>query len=118
MLGSTRNLSVYVYTQPVDMRLGYNGLFALARDELQQDVLSGHLFLFVSRNLKRAKVLVWDGTGLCLFSKKLERGRFAAPWRHPDGPIKLTTSELSLFLEGSKVVLSIPLSPQEFRLPE
>ena len=118
MLGSTRNVTAYVCNQPTDMRRGFNGLWALARDVLGQDVLSGNMFLFVSRDLKRAKVLMWDGTGLVLYSKRLERGRFVAPWKHGEGALKLTASELGLFLEGSKAVLRAPLSPPEFRLPE
>ena len=95
------------------MRKGYNGLFTLARDVLDQDPLSGHLFLFVARNRKRAKVLFWDGTGLCIFMKRLEEGRFVAPW-DLDRAV-LTESELRLFLEGSDAV-RFSLSPDEFRL--
>jgi transposase len=87
------------------MRKGYNGLFALARDKICQDPLSGHLFLFVARNRKRTKVLFWDGTGLCLFSKRLESGRFIAPWERPgQAALTMTRNELQLFLEGSTKV--------------
>jgi transposase len=48
-------------------------------------VLSGDLFLFVSKNRRRARVLYWDGTGLCVFAKRLEKGRFAAPWERAEG---------------------------------
>jgi transposase len=117
VIGSTRNLTVFAAPGPCDMRKGYNGLFALARDAIRQEPLSGHLFLFVAKNRKRAKVLFWDGTGLCIYQKRLERGRFVAPWERGDGPsITLTTSELTLFLEGSKAVRS-PLSPTPFFLP-
>jgi transposase len=75
--------------------------------------LSGELFLFVSKNRTRAKVLYWDGTGLCLFAKRLERGRFAAPWTS-GGAMKLTTTELALFLEGSTLIGKVPLSPEPF----
>jgi transposase len=117
MLGSTRNVAVYVCAQPTDMRRGFCGLWALARDVLGHDVRSGHLFLFVSKDLKRAKVLMWDGTGLVLYSKRLERGRFVAPWGRGDAPLQLTTSELGLFLEGSKAVFKAPLSPPKFLQP-
>ena len=63
------------------------------------------------------KVLHWDGTGLCLYAKRLERGRFAALWRDPgDGPLALSAAELALFVEGCALVGQVPLSPPEFRL--
>ena len=69
-----------------------------------------HLYLFVNRRRNRAKVLFFDGTGLCIFMKRLERGRFAALWERTDEQsLRLTTSELAVFLEGSKVVGKIPL---------
>jgi transposase len=114
MIGSTRSLRVFAYTCPVDMRKGFDGLYGIVADELGRDPLSGDVFLFVSRNRKRAKTLLWDGTGLCLYAKRLERGRFARLWGG-DGvsQIELTMAELSLFLEGSKLVGKVPISPQE-----
>jgi transposase len=114
VLGSTRNLVVYASHEPADMRKGYDGLFALVRDVIRRDPLSGQLFVFVAKNRKRAKVLFWDGTGLCIYQKRLERGRFAAPWLN-HATATLTTSELALFLEGGKNVLH--LSPAAFLLP-
>jgi transposase len=96
------------------MRKGHDGLSALVDRELGRDPLSGEMFLFVSRNRKRAKVLVWDGTGLCLYAKRLERGRFASLWREDASSIRLTVSELQLFLEGSTLVGRVKLSPKEF----
>jgi transposase len=114
MLGSTRNVRVFIAPGPTDMRKGYNGLFAMARDVIGEDPLSGHFFLFVARNRKRAKVLFWDGTGLCIFQKRLERGRFVAPWDRPgDAAFTMTGSELRLFIEGSEKV-RWPLSPDVF----
>jgi transposase len=110
MIGSTRNLSVYAHAAPTDMRKGYDGLFGLARDVIGQEPLSGHLFLFVSKDRQRAKVLFWDGTGLCIFQKRLEKSRFVAPWEREGAALTMTTSELSLFLEGSKAVRT-SLSP-------
>lgn len=97
------------------MRKGYDGLFALARDVIKQDPLSGHLFLFVAKDRKRAKVLLYDGTGLCIYQKRLEVGRFVAPWQRT-ASLSMTTSELALFLEGSKAVRAA-LSPDVF-LPQ
>ena len=70
-------LGVVAYCQPVDMRKGYEGLSRLVRLEMGEDVLSGSLFLFTNKRRNRAKVLYFDGTGLCVLSKRLERGQFA-----------------------------------------
>lgn len=115
MIGSTRQVSVYAYGAPVDMRKGFDGLSSLVERELGRDPLSGDLFLFVSRNRRMAKVLLWDGTGLCVYSKRLEQGQFASLWREPGGQrLQLTVNELQLFLEGSKLVGKMELSPPVF----
>ncbi len=117
MIGSTRQLRVFAFGQPVDMRNGFDGLFALVANQLRRDVLAGDLFLFVSKTRKRAKVLFWDGTGLCIYAKRLEQGRFGAPWKNGMGTaLQMTTSELTLFLEGSVLAGRIPLSPAAFVL--
>jgi len=114
LIGSTRRVGVHAYTAPTDMRKGHDGLSALVERELEGDPLSGEMFLFVSRDRKRAKVLLWDGTGLCLYSKRLEQGRFASLWRDGGSPLRLTLNELQLFLEGSTLVGRVQLSPNEF----
>ena len=113
MIGSTRGVRVFAYGAPVDLRKGYEGLGALVRNELGRDVLSGDLFLFVNARRGRAKVIFFDGTGLCIYMKRLARGRFAAAWdRGEDGPLVWTTTELGLFLEGAALVGKVPLSPR------
>jgi transposase len=113
VIGSTRQVTVFACGRPVDMRKGFEGLAALVRDELQRDLLSGDLFLFAGKNRKRAKVLLWDGTGLCLFAKRLEQGRFACLWRDAGSEsLRLTVTELQLFLEGSALVGTMLLSPR------
>jgi transposase len=77
--------------QPVDMRLGFDGLFALVRSRLQADPLSGHLFIFRNRTADRLKVLYWGGHGLCLWCQRLEAGRY----HFPDAPADATGLELS-----------------------
>ena len=113
MIGSTRAVRVFAYAEPVDMRKGYEGLGALVRHSLGRDLLRGDLFLFVGRGRRRAKVLLFDGTGLCSFMKSLEKGRFAAPWERSRGAreVEMTTSELALLLEGAELVGRRPLSP-------
>jgi len=112
MIGSTRRVSVYVYGAPADMRKNFDTLSGLVTEELGRELCSGDMFLFVGRNRKRAKILYWDGTGLCLFSKRLEKGLFAAPWaKTSTRSLVWTTTELSLFLEGSELVGRVALSP-------
>ena len=114
LIGTSRRLKVYAFAGPVDMRRGFDGLSLLVREELGRDPLDGSLYLFVSRNRIRAKILVWDGTGLCLLAKRLEEGRFAPLWgREQDGEVCLSMSELGLYLEGCEEVGRRRISPLE-----
>jgi len=79
MFGLGPATKIYIAIKPVDMRKGFDGLYGLVRDHLGQDPLSGHLFLFANRSHTRLKVLVWDGSGLWVCAKRLERGRFRWP---------------------------------------
>jgi transposase len=114
MLGNARATSIYAYPAPVDLRNGYNGLAGLVESKLGQDILSGALFLFVNQTRKSCKVLHWDGTGLCLFAKRLDQGRFAALWRDEaqSHALTLSTAELALFIEGCTVIGKQVLSPR------
>ena len=115
MIGSTRRVSVHAFGAPVDMRKSFDTLSALVTQQLGEDLLSGDVFLFVSKDRKRAKALLWDGTGLCLYAKRLEEGRFTALWgKSGEAPLRLTMSELALFLEGSQLAGKVPLSPAPF----
>ena len=115
MIGSTRQVAVFAFGGPIDMRKGFDGLAAVVTQDLGRDPLSGDVFLFVNRTRKRAKVLLWDGTGLCIYAKRLEQGRFACLWRETAGDtVRLTMSELTLFLEGSSLVGRVKLSPDPF----
>jgi len=108
----SRRVRVHAFAAPSDMRKGYEGLSALVRQVLGGDPLSGDLFLFANRLRNRAKVLWFDGTGLCVLAKRLDKGRFASLWRDPTcSSIALTSSELQLFLEGSELVGRVKLSP-------
>ena len=75
-----RRVAVYAYTQPVDMRKGFDGLSALITGRLQRDPLTGDVYIFVSRNRIRAKVLHWDGTGLCIYDP------MRSAWSMPGAP--------------------------------
>ena len=105
---------MHAYGQPVDMRKSFDTLSAVVTEAMNGKLTSGDMFLFVSKDCTRAKVLFWDGTGLCLYSKRLERGRFAAPWKTGNGEsLMLTSTELALFLEGCRLVGKVSLSPPE-----
>lgn len=104
--------AIYAYCAPVDMRKGFEGLSGLVRNQLGHDPLTGALFLFTNRRRTLAKLLWFDGSGLCLMTKRLERGRFPALWRHAStAQLPLKRSELELFLEGSQLVGRIEVSP-------
>lgn len=114
MIFHGRRVRVFARAAPTDLRKGFEGLSALVRESLGRDPTSGDLFLFVARNRIRAKVLLWDGTGLCIFAKRLEQGRFAALWERTRGSeIELTSTELALFLEGCRLVGRERISPPE-----
>jgi transposase len=94
------------------MRKGFDGLCALVSQRLQRDPLNGDVYVFLGRDRVRTKVLHFDGTGMCIYAKRLERGRFAALWRQDEAdPIRLTVSELDLFLDGSTLVGRVALTP-------
>jgi transposase len=80
---------------------------------MKHDVLVGDLFLFISRDRRRAKVLYFDGTGMCVLAKRLEKGQFSAAWKRAKSKrgLEMTLSELALFIEGSEVASRMPLSP-------
>jgi transposase len=107
-----RTVCVWAFPRPIDLRKSYNGLWGLVKDDLRKDPMSGDLFLFVNQRRKGCKVLLWDGTGPCIFMKKLERGQFAQLWPVTGESLQMTASELSLFVEGCVIVGRHRLSPR------
>jgi transposase len=95
-------VKIFVALEPADMRRGFEGLSALVQQTLEQDPLSGHLFLFRNRRRDRVKILFWDGDGYALFYKRLARGTFEFPQpQDPQSPsIEIRSSELSMLLDG------------------
>ncbi len=93
------HIRVYLYGQPVDMRKSYDGLYALARQGLGQDPLSGHLFAFINRRATQIKVLYFDRSGWCLWAKRLEAGSFISDWRSVRH-CEMDWTALKLMLEG------------------
>jgi transposase len=94
------------------MRKSFDTLGAVVSASMPRTLLSGAVFLFVGRDRRRAKVLFFDGTGVCVLAKRLDKGRFANVWAEDNAtPLTLSASELALFFEGSEHVGRIPLSP-------
>ena len=91
---------IYLGVEAVDMRKGFDGLYGLVRDQLGYDPLSGHLFLFTNRSRTRLKVLAWDGTGLWVCAKRLERGRFRWPTPGDTRSVVMSAEELAMLLNG------------------
>ena len=91
---------VLVATRPVDFRKGMDGLAALVQESLGgSDPYSGVIYVFRAKRADRVKLLLWDGTGLVLVAKRLEKSSFRWPWI-ADGVMRLTSSQLSALLEG------------------
>jgi transposase len=93
------HVRVWLYTRPTDMRKSYDGLSALVKNVLHEDPTGGHLFVFINRKRTQMKVLYFDRSGYCVWSKRLERGRFQ---NVQDGADKLALdwTRLKLLLEG------------------
>ena len=90
---------VYLACRPVSMRYGFDGLAAQVAHVLHADPFSGHLFLFRSKRADYLKILHYDGTGLCLFAKRLEAGKFLWP-PIVDGAMTRTPAQLALLVEA------------------
>ena len=103
MIPVPASTKVWLASGVTDMRKGFNGLSMLTQDALEQDPFSGHLFVFRGRRGDLVKIIWWDGQGACLFSKRLERGRFV--WPSPiNGKVAITSALLAMLLVyGSEI---------------
>jgi len=99
MIGLPSSTRIWLACGVTDMRKGFDGLAAIVQMQLLDDPFSGQLFVFRGRRGDRVKLLWWDGDGLCLFAKRLERGRFVWP-RAVSGAVHLSQAQLSMLLEG------------------
>ena len=120
MIALNRRTKIYVSKEPTDMRASYDSLFSKARDVLNKDPFSGHLFVFINKRRTSCKCLYYDGTGLVIVSKRMERGVFAKinPWHR--GEVILTQAEFNLFFEGADLNKRFIESPAQIstkRLP-
>ncbi|MFM8495667.1 MAG: IS66 family insertion sequence element accessory protein TnpB [Planctomycetia bacterium] len=99
MIGLPAGTRIWLAAGVTDMRRGMDGLAALVQSALAENPFSGHVFLFRGRRGDLVKLLWWSGDGLCLFVKRLERGRFVWPQAN-EGAIHLSAAQLSMLLEG------------------
>lgn len=99
MIGLPAGTKIWLATGMTDMRRGFDGLASIAQEHLAADPFSGHIFVFRGRRGDLVKLLWWDGDGLCLFAKRLERGRFTWP-NATEGSVHLSKAQLSMLLEG------------------
>ena len=99
MMGVPAGTRVWLAAGVTDMRRGFDGLAALVQTQLAAQPFSGHVFVFRGRRGDLLKLLWWDGQGLCLFAKRLERGRFVWP-SASTGAVALTPAQLAMLLEG------------------
>ena len=102
MFGLGPATKVYLAVGPTDLRKGFDGLYGLARDALGLDPLSGHLALFCNRQRTRLKILFWDGSGLGVCARRLEKGRYSWPSQLKEGSACVTLSheEFALLIGG------------------
>lgn len=102
MLTLPSSVRIYVASEAVDLRRGFDGLAAATRSLMGRDPMSGHVFVFLNRRRDRIKLLVWDRTGWVVLYKRLERGTFRLPMEPEPGRrhVEVDAGELGLMLEG------------------
>ena len=115
MLALNRRTKVFVCKAATDMRASYDTLFVRVKDVLKQEPFSGHLFVFVNARRTSCKCLYYDGTGLVIISKRMERGLFSRVNPLYDKDVTLTPAEFSLFFEGAALNKRFIDSPPELR---
>jgi transposase len=99
MITPPTGAQIWIAAGVTDLRRGFTGLSAMVQTTLEADPFCGHVFVFRGRRGGLIKLLWWDGDGLCLFAKRLERGRFVWP-QADQGTVSLTRAQLSMLLEG------------------
>ena len=99
MIGPPSNTQIWIAAGVTDLRRGFAGLSALVQTKLEKSPMSGQVFIFRGRRGDLVKLIWFDGDGLCLFCKRLERGKFVWP-QAKEGVVSLTRAQLSMLLEG------------------
>lgn len=100
-LSFSNQLKIFLYSQPCDMRKGFDGLFGLVVNEMELDPLGNYLFVFISKNRSQLKMLYWEGDGFALYNKRLEQGTFRRPTAQLNAPnSELSQEEIFMILRG------------------
>jgi len=99
MIGPGTGTLIYLRCGVTDLRKAFDGLTRIVEEELSRDITDGQLVVFCNRARNRLKAVYWDGSGVCLFAKRLEDGRFAWP-DSKDAAVEITAAELAMLLEG------------------
>lgn len=115
MISFTRRTKVFVSKDPTDMRASYDTLFSKVKGVLNQDPFTGHLFVFINSKRTSIKCLYYDGTGLVLLCKRLEKSTFSRINPMFRGEIILTAAEFALFFEGADLEKRFVDSPKEIK---
>lgn len=107
-----RRTKIFISKEPTDMRVSYDSLFNKVKTILDEDPMSGHMFVFINKRRNSCKCLYYDGTGLVIVSKRMESGLFSKINPYHSGKIKLTQAEFNLFFEGvdlNKIFIESPI---------
>jgi len=115
MISFNRRTKIFVAKDATDMRASYDTLFAKAKSVLNQDPFSGHLFVFMNSRRTSIKCLYYDGTGLIVVAKRMEKGLFCRINPYHRDEIVLTAAEFALFFEGADLEKRFVESPQEIK---
>ena len=100
MLAFNHSMKIYLAVQPVDMRKQFDGLWSVAEQHLKLNPYSGSVFLFTNKRRNRLKILYWDGSGVWVFAKRLEKGRLSWPKGSDERRLCLTPQAVGLLIEG------------------
>lgn len=100
MLSFSSATKIYLAAGPTDMRKSFNSLSAIVQNEIAKDPLSGHLYVFCNRARNRLKILTWDGSGLWVLAKRLEKGTFSWPSVKGDMVVSMSFEEITQLIAG------------------
>jgi transposase len=115
MIAMNRRTKIFISKEVTDMRASYDSLFNKVKTILEEDPMSGHVFVFINKRRTSCKCLYYDGTGLVIVSKRMESGVFSKINPYHPGKIKLTQAEFNLFFEGVDLNKRFIESPKEIK---